>query len=142
MDFTFKKIEQRKKSTEKIKRWREKIRSNPERDEKFKQKERERKKLARQKQRKDAEDDLQKLEILRKQKREEVKRYRQRKIVRALETGRKVHERKLSSLMKKMKDSCKLDINQSVPENILSRPEVKRKQCGGDSTKHQKCYWL
>jgi hypothetical protein len=33
---------------------------------------------------------------------------------------------------KKMKDSCKLDINQSVPENILSRPEVKRKQCGGD----------
>jgi hypothetical protein len=31
-----------------------------------------------------------------------------------------------------MKDSCKLDINQSVPENILSRPEVKRKQCGGD----------
>ena len=29
--------------------------------------------------------------------------------------------------MKKMKDSCKLDINQSVPENILSRPEVKRK---------------
>ena len=52
--------------------------------------------------------------------------------VRALETGRKVHERKLSSLMKKMKDSCKLDINQSVPENILSRPEVKRKQCGGD----------
>ena len=48
-------------------------------------------------------------------------------------TGRKVHERKLSSLMKKMKDSCKLDIiNQSVPENILSRPEVKRKQCGGD----------
>jgi hypothetical protein len=36
--------------------------------------------------------------------------------------------------MKKMKDSCKLDINQSVPENILSgisRPEVKRKQCGG-----------
>jgi hypothetical protein len=34
--------------------------------------------------------------------------------------------------MKKMKDSCKLDINQSVPENILSRPEVKRKQCGGD----------
>ena len=52
--------------------------------------------------------------------------------VRALETGRKVHERKLSSLMKKMKDSCKLDINQSVPENILFRPEVKRKQCGGD----------
>ena len=48
--------------------------------------------------------------------------------VRALETGRKVHERKLS----KMKESCKLDINQSVPENILSRPEVKRKQCGGD----------
>ena len=40
--------------------------------------------------------------------------------------------RKLSSLMKKMKESCKLDINQSVPENILSRPEVKRKQCGGD----------
>ena len=39
--------------------------------------------------------------------------------VRALETGRKVHERKLSSLMKKMKDSCKLDINQSVPENIF-----------------------
>jgi hypothetical protein len=34
--------------------------------------------------------------------------------------------------MKKMKDSCKLDINQSVPENILSRPDVKRKQCGGD----------
>jgi hypothetical protein len=34
--------------------------------------------------------------------------------------------------MKKMKDSCKLDINQSVPENILSRPEVKRKQCGGE----------
>ena len=34
--------------------------------------------------------------------------------------------------MKKMKESCKLDINQSVPENILSRPEVKRKQCGGD----------
>ena len=34
--------------------------------------------------------------------------------------------------MKKMKESCKLDIiNQSVPENILSRPEVKRKQCGG-----------
>jgi hypothetical protein len=52
--------------------------------------------------------------------------------VRALETGRKVHERKLSSLMKKMKESCELDINQSVPENILSRPEVKRKQCGGD----------
>jgi hypothetical protein len=52
--------------------------------------------------------------------------------VRALETGRKVHERKLSSLMKKIKDSCKLDINQSVPENILSRPDVKRKQCGGD----------
>ena len=52
--------------------------------------------------------------------------------VRALETGRKVHERKLSSLVKKMKESCKLDINQSVPENILSRPEVKRKQCGGD----------
>ena len=52
--------------------------------------------------------------------------------VRALETGRKVHERKLSSLMKKMKDSCKLDINQSVPENILSHPKVKRKQCGGD----------
>jgi hypothetical protein len=49
-----------------------------------------------------------------------------------VETGRKVHERKLSSLMKKMKDSCKLDINQSVPENILSHPEVKRKQCGGD----------
>jgi hypothetical protein len=39
--------------------------------------------------------------------------------VRALETGRKVHERKLSNLMKKMKESCKLDINQSVPENIL-----------------------
>ena len=38
--------------------------------------------------------------------------------VRALETGRKVHERKLSSLMKQMKESCKLDINQSVPENI------------------------
>jgi hypothetical protein len=37
-----------------------------------------------------------------------------------------------SSLLKKMKESCKLDINQSVPENILSRPEVKRKQCGGD----------
>jgi hypothetical protein len=37
--------------------------------------------------------------------------------VRALETGRKVHERKLSSLMKKMKDSSKLDIDQSVPEN-------------------------
>ena len=52
--------------------------------------------------------------------------------VRALETGRKVHERKLSSLMKKMKESCKLDINQSVPENILSRPEVKRKQYGRD----------
>ena len=34
--------------------------------------------------------------------------------------------------MKEMKESCKLDINQSVPENILSRPEVKRKQCGGD----------
>jgi hypothetical protein len=34
--------------------------------------------------------------------------------------------------MKKMKESCKLDINQSVPENILYRPEVKRKQCGGD----------
>ena len=33
---------------------------------------------------------------------------------------------------KKMKESCKLDINQSVPENILSRPEVKRKQCGRD----------
>jgi hypothetical protein len=47
-------------------------------------------------------------------------------------TGRKVHERKLSSLMKKMKESCKLDINQSVQENILSRLEVKRKQCGGD----------
>jgi hypothetical protein len=31
--------------------------------------------------------------------------------------------------MKKTKESCKLDINQSVPENILSRPEVKRKQC-------------
>jgi hypothetical protein len=45
--------------------------------------------------------------------------------VRALETGRKVHERKLSSLLKKLKESCKLDINQSVPE-------VKRKQCGGD----------
>ena len=30
--------------------------------------------------------------------------------VRALETSRKVHERKLSSLMKKMKDTCKLDI--------------------------------
>jgi hypothetical protein len=44
--------------------------------------------------------------------------------VRALETGRKVHERKLSSLMKKMKESCKLDINQSVPENILSRPKI------------------
>jgi hypothetical protein len=43
-----------------------------------------------------------------------------------------VHERKLSSFLKKMKESCKLDINQSVPENILSRPEVKRKQCGGD----------
>ena len=43
-----------------------------------------------------------------------------------------MHERKLSSLMKKMKESCKWDINQSVPENILSRPEVKRKQCGGD----------
>jgi hypothetical protein len=28
--------------------------------------------------------------------------------------------------------NCKLDINQSVPENILSHPEVKRKQCGGD----------
>ena len=52
--------------------------------------------------------------------------------VRALETGRKVHEIKLSSLMKKMKESCKLDINQSVPENILSRPDVKRKQCGRD----------
>jgi hypothetical protein len=52
--------------------------------------------------------------------------------VRTLETGRKVHERKLSSLMKKMKESCKLDINQSVPANILSRPEVKRKQRGGD----------
>ena len=52
--------------------------------------------------------------------------------VRALETGRKVHERKLSSLMKEMKESCKLDINQSVLENILSRPEVKRKQYGGD----------
>ena len=35
-----------------------------------------------------------------------------------------MHERKLSSLMKKMKEGCKLDINQSVPENILSRPEV------------------
>jgi hypothetical protein len=34
--------------------------------------------------------------------------------------------------MKKMKESCKLDINQSVPENILSRTEVKRKQCGRD----------
>jgi hypothetical protein len=34
--------------------------------------------------------------------------------------------------MKKMKESCKLDINQSVPENIVSRTEVKRKQCGGD----------
>ena len=45
--------------------------------------------------------------------------------VRALETGRKVHEKKLSSLMKKMKESCKLDINLSVPE-------VKRKQCGGN----------
>jgi hypothetical protein len=43
--------------------------------------------------------------------------------VRALETGRKVHERKLSSLMKKMKESCILDINQSAPENILS-PQV------------------
>jgi hypothetical protein len=39
--------------------------------------------------------------------------------VRALETGRKVHERKLSSLMKKMKESSKLDINQSVTENSL-----------------------
>jgi hypothetical protein len=39
---------------------------------------------------------------------------------------------RISSLMKKMKESCKLDINQSVPENILFRPEVKRKQCGGD----------
>jgi hypothetical protein len=29
-------------------------------------------------------------------------------------------------------EGCKLDINQSVPENILSHPEVKRKQCGGD----------
>jgi hypothetical protein len=53
--------------------------------------------------------------------------------VRALETGRKVHERKLSSLIKKMKESCKLDINQSVPENILSLPEVKRKQCGREN---------
>jgi hypothetical protein len=34
--------------------------------------------------------------------------------------------------MKKMKESCKLDINQSVSENILSCPEVKRKQGGGD----------
>lgn len=79
MDFTFKKIEQRKKKTDRIKRWREQIKSNPEKDEMFKRKDRERKKLARQKQRKNAEDDLQKLEILRKQKREEVKRYRQRK---------------------------------------------------------------
>ena len=31
-----------------------------------------------------------------------------------------------------MKESCKSDVNQSVPENILSRPEVKRKQCGRD----------
>jgi hypothetical protein len=34
--------------------------------------------------------------------------------------------------MKKMKESCKLDINQSVPKNILSCSEVKRKQCGWD----------
>jgi hypothetical protein len=33
-----------------------------------------------------------------------------------METGRKVHERKLSSFMKKIKESWKLDINQSVPE--------------------------
>jgi hypothetical protein len=34
--------------------------------------------------------------------------------------------------MKKMKESCKLDINQSVPENILSRLKVNRKQFGRD----------
>ena len=51
--------------------------------------------------------------------------------VRALETGRKVHERKLSSFMKKMKDSCKLDINQSVPENILSVQKLRENNVEG-----------
>lgn len=116
MDFTFKKIEQRKKSTEKIKRWREKIRSNPERDEKFKQKERERKKLARQKQRKDAEDDLQKLEILRKQKREEVKRYRQRK---------KDRENKQISNSKNMYISKRKQLKQQLSKNRPSLDVVR-----------------
>jgi hypothetical protein len=53
------------------------------------------------------------------------------KYIRALETGRKVHERKLSSLMKKMKESCKLDINQSVRENILSRQKLRENNVEG-----------
>lgn len=111
MDFTFKKIEKRKKSTEKKKRWREKIRSNPEKDEKFKQKERERKKLARQKQRKDAEDDLQKLEILRKQKREEMKRYRQRK---------RDKQNKQNSNAKNVYISKRKQLKQQLSKNRLS----------------------
>ena len=51
--------------------------------------------------------------------------------VRALETGRKVHERKLSSLMKKMKESCKLDINQSVPENIFPVQKLRENNVEG-----------
>jgi hypothetical protein len=49
-------------------------------------------------------------------------------------TGRKVRERKLSSLMKKMKESGKLDINKrlTILCQKISSPEVKRKQYGGD----------
>ena len=42
-----------------------------------------------------------------------------------------MHERKLSSLMKKMKESCKLDINQSVPKNILSVQKLRENNVEG-----------
>ena len=73
------KVLKRKKNTEKLRKWREKQRLNPDKNEELKKRDRERKCLERLNQRKDAEKSKSKLETLRKKKRDEMRQYRSKK---------------------------------------------------------------